>query len=287
MTIEQFQVPAVLAGTKALQATCKMLPYIPRQQVLAAFNRRDVKMDGVRIKRETPLVVGAMLQVYLPNHVELVALDIVYEDQNLLVVNKPSGVSCEPDDRGGMTIVQWIYHVKKPVLDQIPMLCHRLDNPTDGLLILAKTLPIQIEMQEAFRRREIHKKYVCIVRGTPTPATAVLDAYLWKDAEHASVRILKRPIEGAVPIRTGYRVLERGDASRLEITLYTGRTHQIRAHMASIGHPLLGDDKYGDREFNRKLHANRLMLTATELTFSITGQLSYLNQYCITITPSI
>lgn len=132
-------------------------------------------------------------------------------------------------------------------------------------------------MFQAFKNRSINKGYNCLVKGIPVPNQAVLEAYLLKDSVHATVRILDMPARDAKPIITQYQVIESGSISRLQINLVTGRTHQIRAHMAFIGHPILGDDKYGDRLFNKINDAQHLYLCATSMEFRIEGCLNYLD----------
>ncbi|NLI21288.1 MAG: RluA family pseudouridine synthase [Clostridiales bacterium] len=285
MMVETFRLPQDMAESRLFPAVCRMLPQVPRHAIREAFDRRDVKMNGERVRRDAQALPGAEIKVYLSGDRAMRLPDILYEDGRIMVVNKPAGMSCEPDGKGGLTVGEWIARSHTPPLPRAPVPCHRLDNPTDGLLLLALNEDVRREMEEAFRQRRVHKKYVCLVRGEPRPAHAVLDAYLRKDAACASVRVTDTPAAGAVSIRTEYTVLAGGPVSRLEITLHTGRTHQIRAQMAHLGHPLLGDDKYGDRAWNREQHAKRLMLTATELTFSLEGPLDYLNGLRFTVQP--
>ena len=263
-----------------------MLPQVQERLIREAFDRRDVKMNGVRVKRDTPAVAGADIKIYLSDEGILQSPEILYEDPSFMIVYKPVGMSCVLDGKGGMTIGAWVYQAFADRLPCEPMPCHRLDNPTDGLLVMAKDEHALTLMENAFYRHQVHKRYTCLVQGEPKPAHATLEAYLVKNAEQAQVRIVQRPIPGALPIRTEYRVLSGGEVSRLEIILHTGRTHQIRAQLASIGHPLLGDDKYGDRTWNREQHAKRLMLCATDLTFTAEGDLSYLNDQHIFIKPT-
>lgn len=145
---------------------------------------------------------------------------VVYQDENVLVAVKPAGVSCEPDRRGGKTFPQLLCEQLGPGTAE-PLLCHRLDNPTEGLLLLARTPEAQQAAQDAFRRGEVRKEYECLVRGTPSPHHAVLEAWLVKDALHARVRVLAREAEGAKRIITEYDVLERGDCARLRVRLHT------------------------------------------------------------------
>ena len=285
MTVETFTLPETVAGEKLFAVVRQMLPDVAERQIREAFERRDVKMDGTRVPRDAKPVPGATVCVYLPEQCPRQSPRVLYEDRNLMVIDKPVGVSCDADGKGGLTVGEWIYKIHSDRLSAPPMPCHRLDNPTDGLLLLAKNEEARSAMETAFFEHRVEKRYLCLVRGTPELAEATLNAYLLKDAQKARVQILNRPVEGAVPIRTEYRTVKAGETARLEIILHTGRTHQIRAQMAHIGHPLLGDDKYGDREFNRLHHAKRLMLTATELRFALEGKWSYLNDLHLTIAP--
>lgn len=286
MILKQFTVPDALDGAKLAAIVRRMLPLVTDVCIREAFARRDVKADGKRTPPDAQMRAGAEIAVYLSEGCETAAPAIIYEDERLLVVNKPAGISCEADEKGGLTIGELLKGTYPERFAAPPMPCHRLDNPTDGLLLLAKDDKALHLMEQAFRERRVHKRYQCMVKGVPSPAHAVLDAFLCKDAASATVTLTNRPVRGALPVRTEYEVLAAGEVSRLLITLHTGRTHQIRAHLASIGHPLLGDDKYGDRAFNRAHKAKRLMLTATELAFTLEGELSYLNAKHFVLEPA-
>ena len=285
MKLYTFSVQPAQAGTPLNALARKALPQVPERCLRTAFDQRDVKMNGVRVPRDTLAQAGAEIKIYLSDDCPTQSPEILYEDAQLLVVQKPVGISCEVDAHGGLTLGEWLMQQEGKRFTQTPMPCHRLDNQTDGLLLMAKDPSALLYMQQAFRERQVHKKYVCLVRGTPEPPEAMRTAYLCKDAQRARVQVHETPSPGALTIRTGYRVLSAGEIARLEITLLTGRTHQIRAHMAFLGHPLLGDDLYGDRAFNRAHHARRLMLTATELTFSVEGAFAYLNAMHFQIQP--
>ena len=286
MICKQFTVPDALDGATLGASVGKMLPTLADATRRAAFARRDVKLDGQRAPREAPVHAGMTVAVYIRDAEDAPLPEICYEDQHLLMINKPAGISCEADAKGGLTVGELLQSAYPGRYAAPPMPCHRLDNPTDGLLILAKDEATRQLMEKAFRERAVCKRYTCLVRGTPAPAHATLEAYLRKHADVAAVEILDYPAHGALPIRTEYTVLEAGEVSRLLVTLHTGRTHQIRAHLAHIGHPLLGDDKYGDRAFNRQVHARRLMLTATSLDFTLTGELAYVNDLHLSVKPT-
>ena len=267
----------------------RMLPDVPQYILREAFQKRDVKVNGQRVGLDAMLQPGTQVKIYARDtEAKAIDIPIVYQDERVLIAVKPAGVSCEADAKGGKTLPQLLHTqlLQNDPQAQEPLLCHRLDNPTEGLILLAKTEPIQQMLQEAFRQRQIHKEYICIVRGTPEPLHAVLNDWLIKDAKRASVRIIPHERAGAKRVITEYEVLKKGECAQLRIRLHTGRTHQIRAHMAFIGHPLLGDDQYGDRELNRAHKCRKLMLCATRLKFELDGELGYLNGRSFTCKPS-
>ena len=145
------------------------------------------------------------------------------------------------------------------------------------LLLLTKDDAAYEAAREAFEQRTMEKFYTCRTKGCPAKQEAVIHAYLRKDAQLSRVAVTDYPARGALEIITGYPVLEPGEYARLEVELMTGRTHQIRAHLAHIGHPILGDDKYGDRALNRRLGLRRQQLWATRLVFHAGGALAYLD----------
>jgi 23S rRNA pseudouridine955/2504/2580 synthase len=265
----------------------RALPELPAWAIREAFSRRDVKMDGLRVRPDEPARPGARVQVYGIPEAGTSPLDVVYEDEHILLVSKPAGISVQSDTGGGATMESLaLAHVQKTDPGAWPpKACHRLDNQTCGLLLLAKTALAEELMTSAFKERLHKKSYICLVKGTPEPREAILRAFLKKDAEAAHVQILDGPAPGALPITTGYQVIEAGEVARLQVDLITGRTHQIRAHLAHIGHPILGDDAYGDRAFNREHHSKRLMLCAASLILSGKGELAYLDGRTFTVLP--
>ena len=241
-----------------------MLPLVRPAALHRAFLARDVKVNGARVGAEALTTPGAEVRVYVPEDA-LQPLPILYENGRILAVRKPAGVSCDEDVHGAPTLAALVKDQLGEALPREPLLCHRLDNPTEGIVILAKDDAAREILQEAFRHRALLKTYECLVRGCPSPPHGDQRAWLRKDARWATVKIYSSEAPGAKPIRTEYTVLKRGEVSRLRVILHTGRTHQIRAHMAWLGFPLLGDDQYGDREFNRVQKVRRLMLCARRI----------------------
>ncbi len=279
MKLKQITVPPQGEGERADRLIRRYFPELPERSVRAAFLRRDVKLDGKRVPKETAAKAGQELRIYLPDEEEETPLEIIYEDGDVLLVNKPAGISVEPDGKGGTTLTELCgKHVREKNADAFPpAACHRLDNQTCGLCLFAKNEKALDILQQAFRDRSLEKRYECLVRGIPKPPRAECRAWLIKDARAGRVRIADRPEEGARPIATEYETLEAGAVSRLRVHLITGRTHQIRAHLAALGHPVLGDDVYGDREFNRSRKTRSLRLCAVSLKLDTGGRLPELD----------
>lgn len=257
----------------------RFLPEIPQPVLRDAFRRRDVKLDGKRVKPEIRVSTGQKAQVYCMEQ-NAALVDVVYEDEDVLLLNKRPGVSVEPDEKGGVSLTELAhrYLCQTDPSAAPPRPCHRLDNQTCGLCLMAKHDRAEAILVQAFKERTMDKRYICLVRGMMKPPAATCRAWLIKDAQAAQVTVLDHSIPGAKPIITEYETLESGPVSRLQVHLVTGRTHQIRAHMAALGHPLLGDDVYGDRAFNRAQKVQgKLMLCAASLTVDTGGQLPNLD----------
>ena len=291
MKVQTVPVPPESEGMKTGLFLRQIFPDLPESVLRKVFSSRDVKADGVRVTRDTPLHAGQALTVFLPGEVKGTdSLRVVYEDEDVLLVNKPAGVSVEKDEEGNLSLsALCLLHVSSasPASPPAfaPAACHRLDNRTSGLCLFAKNEAALAILQEAFRLRTVEKYYTCLVRGIMKPASAVCEAWLLKDSVRAKVRILDHQVPGARPIVTGYETLESGPVSRLRVHLITGRTHQIRAHLAALGHPVLGDDLYGDRDYNRLRKCRSLRLCATSLTLSTSGRLPDLDSRTFEIAP--
>lgn len=291
MPLKEFLVPPAAEGLRVADFLRSALPELPESMLRRVFASRDVKLDGVRVPREQKVRQGQILKIYIPDVAGKMAvppsLSVVYEDDDVLLVNKRAGISVEPDAHGGTTLTDLCAeYVRQKNPDAFPpAACHRLDNKTCGLCLFAKNPQALEILQDVFRSRKLEKYYICLVRGIMKPPQAVCSAWLIKDAMHARVRITDHPAPDARPITTGYETLASGPVSRLRVHLITGRTHQIRAHLAALGHPLLGDDLYGDRDFNRREKARNLKLCAVSLRLDTEGRLPRLDNRTFSIDP--
>lgn len=284
MACYEWKVTQAAEGQRIDACLRRFLPELPPHVLRQSFQRRDVKLDGKRVKPDVRVSEGQLVQVYCMEPA-VPPVDVVYEDDDVLLINKRAGISVEPDEKGGASLIELAHKhlLLKDAAALPPRPCHRLDNQTCGLTLLAKNDRAEEILLRAFRDRTMDKRYICLVRGMMKPPAATCKAYLLKDADAARVTILDHPAPGAKSIATAYETLESGPVSRLKVHLLTGRTHQIRAHLAALGHPLLGDDVYGDRAFNRAQHARRLMLCAASLTLDTGGELPQLDGKTFTI----
>ncbi len=291
MPLKTLIIPPEAEGKKIADYLRSTLPDLPESVLRRIFSARDVRLDNIRVSRDRIVRNGQTLKIWLPGSVSAAsspaALPVVFEDEDILLVNKPAGISVEPDNHGGITLTDLCaeYIRQKDSAAFSPTACHRLDNRTSGLCLFAKTPEALVILQDAFRNRTLEKYYICLVRGIPKPPEAVCRAWLIKDPQLSRVRITDRPEPGARPVITGYSTLEGGPVSRLRVHLVTGRTHQIRAHLAALGHPILGDDLYGDREFNRREKARSLKLCAVSLKLDTGGRLPDLDGRTFSIDP--
>ncbi len=285
---------------------------IPQGLLYKSIRTKKIKVNRKRAEISTKLCEGDKVQCFLAEEFfkdkapikadgtldatsRLLAsinaeLDIIYEDENILLVNKPQGLSVHEDENSkSNTLIAYIqsYLYKKGEYDPdselsfSPALCNRIDRNTMGIVIAAKNAEALRIMNEKIKAREIDKLYLAAVHGTPSPTSDTLRGYLIKDSSTNTVRVYdKNPPRGAKEIITKYRLIAGGDGiSLLEIELLTGRTHQIRAHMAHIGHPLLGDGKYGVNRSDREKGYKYQALCSYKLRFSFaddSGALGYL-----------
>lgn len=282
-----FTVGANDAGQRADKFLLKACPLLPKSLLYKTFRKRDVKLNGKRIPPETMLSAGDELQVYLPDDVlaqkpkkavtaALPMPEIVYEDAQICILKKPVNLPVHADDRGTADTLadRFLHYLTEtgaydPDAEQSfsPALCNRLDRNTEGFVIGAKNAEALRFMNEKIRAGEITKKYLCVTFGVPKQRENIVESY-HRRREGRKAEISQIPREGFHPIKTGYEVLAAHDGiALLRVTLYTGRTHQIRAQMAALNCPVLGDAKYGNPAANQQWHAPHQLLAACDLTF--------------------
>ncbi len=230
----------------------------------ALLKKRNVRVNGVRVGGDVPLAAGDRVTYYTtPAQEEKQAFRVLYQDENVLVADKESGVNSEA--------VYAVLSASAPCF-----FIHRLDRNTQGLMIFGKTQAAADCLLSAFRTRRVTKIYHAVCAGVFPKESAVLTAYLKKNAGDAFVKISDRP--AGEKIVTEYRILGRARGLNfVEVTLHTGKTHQIRAHLAHIGCPVLGDTKYGDRAVNARCRRTRQCLAAKKLILHAGGVLAYLD----------
>lgn len=253
---------------------------LKQSTVFKALRKKDILVNNKRINENIIIHTGDEITIYITdeNLYGVFSLNIVYEDNNLLVINKPAGISVTDNSLSEKNLTELVQSRYKNAMP-----CHRLDRNTCGLVIFAKNQEILSLLLNKFKNREIEKYYVCIVNGIPTEKQKTLNSYLFKDNKQSKVYISNSPKLGYQNIITSYKVLQSNsqkNISLLEVKLETGRTHQIRAHLAHINHPIIGDGKYGINEINKKFNTKYQLLTAYKLKFNFienSSPLNYLN----------
>lgn len=293
-------------GQRLDKLLAKYLNKAPKGFLYKMLRKKNITLNGRRAAGSEILTYGDEVQLFLSDEtIEKFSKkeesfaggfskpDIIYEDENVLFINKPAGILSQKAEAEDVSMVEIAiaYMLEKGELsgEQLksfrPSVCNRLDRNTTGILAAGKTLAALQALSGLFRDRSVGKYYLCLVRGRMEAAR--LTGYLVKDRRTNTVSVSgTADSPEAVPICTFYEPLAYGGAlTLLKVKLVTGRTHQIRAHLSSVGHPIIGDPKYGDREINRQyrdeyglscqlLHSYELCLP------SIEGELSYLSGRC-------
>ncbi len=274
------------AGQRVDNFLLKTLKGVPKSHVYRILRKGEVRVNKGRIKAEYRLNVGDLLRIPPirvaerespqgphPRAVAEIEATILYEDNRLLVLNKPSGVAVH----GGSGVSFGVIELLRASRPDAPFLelCHRLDRDTSGCLVLAKRRSALRAFQELMREDKVDKRYLALVRGEWSGGKRYIDAPLRKNQLASGERMVRVAPDGK-PSLSLFMPRECYVGSTLmEVQLITGRTHQVRVHSAHSGHPIAGDDKYGDDDFNREMAAKglkRLFLHAASLRFQLPEQ---------------
>ena len=297
------------AGQRLDRFVSKTLPLLPPALLQKYIRLKRIKVNGKGSARDVRLAAGDVLQLYIndeffeqPNDdnrflsIFTPNLDIVYEDDNLLLVNKRPGLVVHADETEKVNTL--INHIQAYLYQKrewnprwenafAPALCNRIDRNTGGIVIAAKNAETLRIINDKIREHELRKSYLCIAVGCPTPLQGRIEGFLRKDEAKKLVTFHHRPVPGGKTAVTLYKTLQtRGELSLVECELLTGRTHQIRVSMAEIGCPLLGDGKYGIGPKNRAYREEKQLLYSYKLSFAYTtdaGILEYLRDKEFTV----
>lgn len=307
--MQEIKIGANEAGQRLDKFLHKFMPLAPSSFFYRMLRKKNITLNGKKAEGNERLKEEDVLSLYLSDETidnfreeksrvrekvteygeayrRLKGVQVIYEDGHILILNKPAGVLSQKSEPSDLSLNEWIsgYLLKEDGdFDESrfsvfkPSVCNRLDRNTGGLVVGAKSLAGSQEMSRLFRSREIGKYYRMIVKGR-IETEDLLEGYLIKDEASNTVRLVDEEKAGygmaakAAFVRTRYYPIKQyGDRTLVEAELITGKSHQLRIHMASIGHPLLGDYKYGDRDFNekykRKYHISSQLLYACRLKF--------------------
>ena len=265
---------------------------LSRNVFFKALRNKDIKVNNKRVSCDLNLNNLDRVEIYISD--ELIynlpkKIDVIYEDENILIVFKPQGILSNEEDKSKESLDY------EPTLEDLVQkqfgkfyICHRLDRNTAGLVIFSKNLMVYDLMSDAFKNSKVNKNYMACVYGILNKKHDILNQYIMPDKKNGYSKIYDSPINGAQNVITEYNVLNENKTSNisiLDIKIHTGKTHQIRAQLKSINHPIIGDSKYGKNEINKKFRKYRQLLVAYKYSFNFEQDslLSYLNNLIISL----
>ena len=301
--MKQFTATANDEGVRLSRFVQSVTRDLPTSLLYKSFRNKRVKVNGKKGAPEDRLKAGDLIELYINDEffespseenvyltITMPRLKIVYEDENIMLLDKPAGMLAHADEHEKVNtlvnhMLAYLYQKRewRPREENAftPALCNRIDRNTGGIVIAAKNAEALRILNDKIRDREIAKYYLCIALGRVEPPKGRIECFLRKDEKSNTVRVYHRPVPDGRSAITLYQTLQtRGKLSLLEVELLTGRTHQIRASMADLGHPLLGDGKYGVGSVNRKYGETHQALYSYRLRFdfpSDAGILEYLH----------
>ncbi len=307
--MKEFTINKNDAGQRLDKYLTKSFPLLPQSLMYKYIRSKRIKVNGKRSEISYRLQLDDVVSLYIndeffapaqPKYDFLGAgksIKIVYEDENIILVDKPAGLLSHPDE--GEYVDTAITRVKRYLYENgeynpddetsfAPALVNRIDRNTSGIIIAAKNAAALRILNEKLKNRELHKLYLCVVIGKPKSESGIMTGYLEKNEIQNRVYVSKNSTDNSKSISTKYRVLDtKKGLSLIEVELLTGRTHQIRAHFASAGTPLLGDGKYGTNEQNKKYGGyKKQFLYSYKLIFDFktdAGILQYLDKREFTV----